>query len=263
MLRERFTDNVKLQIRRGLAKLGIEIGAYSGSFAEHRAHLILGHRVHTVWDVGAHVGQYAVQLQSHGYVGRIISIEPSAAAFRALSARASKRDSWTAVSVAVADTVGDAVLNIAANGQSSSLLLMAERHLSASPTSRYVRSQPVKTTTLDALHDQIGPPRPYFVKLDLQGGEMAALRGARTVLSSAVACEIELSFAELYKGGAAWQEVVAHMAGTGFLICDVERVFFDPASRDLLQVNPLFRRATQDPEPHTPKGAAQIGPRTV
>jgi FkbM family methyltransferase len=242
MLRDRLSDGVKLRIRRALAKLGIEIGAYAGSFAEHRTLLIRGSHVETVWDVGAHVGQYAVQLQSHGYVGHIISIEPSNVAFRELSVRAARSESWTALSVAVADIVGEGMLNVAANGQSSSLLPMAERHRSASPGSRYVGSQPVKTTTLDALQDRMTPPRPYFVKLDLQGGELPALRGAASVLRSAVACEIELSFTELYEGGASWQEVIAQLATEGFVICDVERVFFDPASGDLLQVNALFRR---------------------
>ncbi len=243
MLRERLSDGVKLRIRKALAKVDIEIGAYSGSFSEHRTYLIRERRVQTVWDVGAHIGQYAVQLQSHGYAGRIISVEPGYAAFRELAKRAVGSDKWTTLDVAVADSVGDSILNVAANGQSSSLLPMAERHRSASPNSRYVSSQPVKTTTLDALQDRMGLAPPFFVKLDLQGGEMAALRGAAAVLRSTVASEIELSFTELYEGGAGWQEVVAHLAANGFVICDLERVFFDPASMDLLQVNALFRRS--------------------
>jgi FkbM family methyltransferase len=244
MLREMLPDGVKLRIRKALAKAGIEIGGYKGSFAEHRTRLINGCRVETVWDVGAHIGQYAVQLRSHHYVGRIISIEPGNSAFKELSKRAAGSDKWITLDAAVTDTVGESVLNVAANGQSSSLLPMAERHRSVSPNSWYVGSQPVNTTTLDALQDLIRPTPPFFVKLDLQGGEMAALRGAPVVLRSVVASEIELSFTELYEGGAGWQEVVAHLAADGFVVCDLERVLFDPVSMDLLQVNALFRRST-------------------
>jgi FkbM family methyltransferase len=244
MLRERLSDRVKLRLRKALAKVGIEIGAYAGSFAEHRTHLIGGRRVETVWDVGAHVGQYAAQLRSHGYMGHVISIEPGDASFQELSKHAAGDAKWTTLGVAATDTVGESILNVAANGQSSSLLPMAERHLSAIPNSRYISSQIVKTTTLDALLEGIGPAPPFFVKLDLQGGEMAALRGASAVLRSAEACEVELSLTELYEGGAGWQEVVAHLTAAGFAICDVERVFFDPVSQDLLQVNALFRRTT-------------------
>ena len=244
MLREKLSDGVKLRSRRALAKLDTEIGAYAGSFAEHRALLIRRRRVQTVWDVGAHLGQYALQLQSHGYVGHIISIEPSQVAFRALAARTARSETWTALSVAIADVIGEGMLNLAGNGQSSSLLPMSERHRAASPGSRYVGAQRVMTTTLDTLEDTITPPPPYFVKLDLQGGEMRALLGAASVLRSAVGCEIELSLTELYQGGASWQEVIAQLATAGFVICDLERVFFDPASGDLLQVNALLERPT-------------------
>ncbi len=80
-------------------------------------------------------------------------------------------------------------------------------------------------TTLDVLRDECSEP-PFFVKLDLQGAEMAALRGASSVLKNTAACEVELSLTELYEGGAAWQEVVGHLALAGFVICDIERVFF-------------------------------------
>jgi FkbM family methyltransferase len=244
MLRQRVSDDVKLRIRRALARAGIEIGAYTGSFSEHRMRIIRRRGVETVWDVGAHIGQYAVQLQSHGYAGRIISIEPSEASFKELAKRAGRSDNWMAVAVAVADCVGDSVLNVAANGQSSSLLPMAERHRSASPNSGYVSPQPVKTTTLDTLQDRLKPAPPFFVKLDIQGGELAALRGAASVLRGAVACEVELSLTELYEGGANWQDVVAHLVADGLAMCDVERVFFDHVSGDLLQVNALFRRSS-------------------
>ena len=233
---------MKLRIRRGFARAGLEIGAYTGSFSQHRTQLIRARGVETVWDVGAHIGEYAVQLQTYGYVGRIISIEPSEASFKELAKRADRGDKWIAIAMAVADSVGDRVLNVAANGQSSSLLPMADRHRNASPSSIYVSSQTVKTTTLDALQDHMRPAPPFFVKLDIQGGEMAALRGATSVLRSAVACEVELSLAELYEGGASWREVVAYLVADGFLMCDFERVFFDHVSGDLLQVNALFRR---------------------
>ena len=57
--RELLTDQSKIWIRRVLSKLGVEIGAYNGSFAQHRARLINNGRVSTVWNVGAHVGSTA------------------------------------------------------------------------------------------------------------------------------------------------------------------------------------------------------------
>ena len=70
-LRALVSDNAKIWIRGALSKLGVEIASYSGSFAQHRTRLITNGGVSTVWDVGAHVGQYGARLFSKGYRGRI------------------------------------------------------------------------------------------------------------------------------------------------------------------------------------------------
>ena len=242
VLREVIPDNAKIWIRGALSRLGVEIGAYNGSFAKHRSQLIHDASISTVWDVGAHVGQYGARLIHNGYLGRIVSVEPSGPAFAELSRRASRHPRWTAVELAVSETTGPVTLNLSANGQSSSLLPMKRLHVSAEPSSKYVGTQVVQSTTLDRLQTTLTMSPPFFLKLDLQGGELAALHGATAILAQTSACEVELSLVELYEGQSAWQEVVAFLAAEGFALCDVERVFVDPASGDLLQVNALLRR---------------------
>jgi FkbM family methyltransferase len=242
VLRELISDNAKIWIRGALSKLGIEIGAYNGSLAQHRAQLINDGNVSTVWDVGAHVGQYGARLMHNGYRGRIVSVEPSGHSFAELSRRASRHPRWTAVELAVSDTTGPVTLNLSANGQSSSLLPMKRLHVSAEPNSKYVGTQVVQSTTLDRLQATLTMSTPFYIKLDLQGGELNALHGATAILGGTSACEVELSLAELYEGQSSWQEVLAFLASAGFAVCDIERVFFDPTSGDLLQVNALLRR---------------------
>lgn len=245
-LREHISDTLKVRVRSALAKLDIEIGAYTGSFADHRSRLLRELSISTVWDVGAHVGQYGAHLRDHGFHGRIISIEPSPHSYAELARRARADGTWDCVRQAVADSPGDRDLHVAKNGQSSSLLPMAARHLNASPDSRYIGSVSVRTTTLDLLETELHPPQPYFVKLDIQGAERAALSGGGAVLQRTIACEMELSFDELYNGQGTLTELLELMAQQGMRLCDVDRVFFDRASQDLLQVNALFRRSSDD-----------------
>lgn len=241
-LRDRAPVGLKRQVRSALGVIGVEIGAYTGSFAQHRDRLIRAGGVATVWDVGANCGQYADALRRGGYRGHVISIEPGSAAFRSLWTRAAHAHDWIALRTAVADEPGERVLHVSRNGQSSSLLPVLDRHLAAAPESEVTGNERVPTTTLDELRGDSGAPLPYFVKLDLQGGELAALRGAGRVLLDTVACEVELSLTQLYDGAATWEEVTAYLCDSGFVLCDLERVFTDPVTEDLLQVNGLFRR---------------------
>jgi FkbM family methyltransferase len=241
-LRDALSENMKIRLRDLSAHIGVEIGSYTGSFADHRVRILGRGGVETVWDVGAHVGQYGARLRSHGYRGRLISIEPGHDAFAKLDQRSALDDDWLALSMAVSDCTGEATLHISENGQSSSLLPISHRHVAASPNSRYVAAEIVQTITLDEVRTRIASTPPYYMKLDLQGGELAALKGASNVLRDSIGCEVEISFAELYQGGASWQDVLEHLTTAGFILCDIERVFYEPSSYDLLQVNAMFRR---------------------
>jgi len=136
-------------------------------------------------------------------------------AFRQLSRRAGADSKWSALAVAVADGNGERTLNISANGQSSSLLPIAPRHVAACPDSHYVAAHDVRTTTLDALDAAMKAPPPFYAKLDIQGGELSALRGGAGFLKKTRVCEVELSLAELYDGGSRWQDVIDHPPGIG------------------------------------------------
>jgi FkbM family methyltransferase len=241
-LRDLLSDESKLRLRSVLGRIGIEIGSYTGSFAEHRGRLIESCSVATVWDVGAHIGQYGHRVRREGYTGTLVSIEPSRKAFHKLSARARRDGRWITMQVAVADTTGRGTLNVSANGQSSSLFEMRERHIQASAPSRYIARESVAITTLDAIEAELKTIPPYYVKLDLQGAEGLALRGGHSVIGRSVACEVELSLVTLYDGGESWRELVGRLEAQGLAMCDVERVFFDHISRDLLQINAMFRR---------------------
>jgi len=250
-LRERTPVGLKRQVRSALGIMGVEIGAYTGSFAQHRDHLIRTAGVATLWDVGANVGQYATAVRRGGFRGRVISIEPGSTAFHDLWMRTEHDNSWYALRTAVAESAGERVLHITRNSQSSSLMPMLERHVDAAPSSEVTGEETVTTSTLDELHRDLGAPRPYFLKLDLQGCELSALRGATRFLDDTVACEVELSLVQLYEGAPTWDEVTHHLRDAGFTLCDLERVFYDRVSQDLLQVNALFRRVAAEQRAET------------
>ena len=66
---------------------------------------------------------------------------------------------------------------------------------------------------------------PDFIKIDVQGGEMDVLQGAKRCLGDSIlAAEIELSFIERYSGLTKFSDVVSFMEGQGFELFDLWRI---------------------------------------
>lgn len=241
MLSDRVSDGAKLRLRRWAARVGVEVSGHAGSFSQHRATLLERHGIATILDVGAHVGQFAAQTRTAGFEGTIVSVEPSTTVFAALQRSARNDASWHPVQAAVGETAGTATLHLAANGQSSSLLSILDTHTWAAPRSVTTGHEQVPVHRLDELvaaTDQARPP--FMLKLDVQGFELAALRGAAQTLKQTRVVEVELSLVDLYADGSDWFEVVALLRDSGLHLCDVTRVFADRASGALLQLDGLF-----------------------
>jgi hypothetical protein len=73
----------------------------------------------------------------------------------------------------------------------------------------------VETVTLDTWAEREGVERVDFFWLDLQGSELAALKGAERLLSTATAVYTEVALCEQYEGEALYPELRAGSRGAG------------------------------------------------
>jgi FkbM family methyltransferase len=206
-----------------------------------RARLLASRGVDLLLDGGANVGQYALRTRHAGYRGRIVSFEPMATAYAELATRAASDPAWECRRHALGSASGDAELHVSRNSYSSSLLEIGERSVEAAPESEYVASEQVSVLPLDAIWDEVaaGARRP-FLKLDLQGYELEALRGAERVLPRLTGVEVELSLGPLYEGAPTYREVIDYLEQAGFRLAGLEPEFFDPETAELLQAQASF-----------------------
>lgn len=79
---------------------------------------------------------------------------------------------------------------------------------------RVLREVEVDTRTLDSI-TEIGAFD--FLKIDVQGGELAVFRGGRLRLGGAVAIQAEVSFMPLYKNQPVYGEIDLALRGLGFV----------------------------------------------
>lgn len=199
--------------------------------------------VGTVFDVGANIGQFAIELRKAGFSGRIVSFEPLTAAHSALVQAAASDPVWTvAPRMALGAEATTSRINVAHNLVSSSLLLVEDRSVDAAPDSGFAGVEEIEVRPLDAVVDPVWP-RPFALKLDTQGFEMEVLKGASATLSDVAIILVEMSIVPLYRGGASFVDIFDYLERQGFKCISLVQGFADHVRNELLQVDGVFVRA--------------------
>jgi FkbM family methyltransferase len=203
--------------------LGIRISRARPTFDLARNTLIKNSGTTFVIDGGANRGQWALAIKRDFQDLPIISIEPIQAAFQQLASCSSHHLNWECLNVALSDHLGKATMNVASNGEQSSSLLKPGNHLDYYPTVKFLETQVTALITLDSL--DVSRSELVYLKLDLQGHELPALRGAQELLKHVVGIELEMTTVEMYEGQAAFLEIANFLAGCGFEIYSFSDAF--------------------------------------
>jgi FkbM family methyltransferase len=194
-------------------------------------------------DVGANTGQYAKDVRSFGYRGRIVSFEPQSAAFQHLKRAAAADPQWQALNLALGASEAVAEINLAGNSESSSLLPMEPRHVKAYPPSAYVGKEEIRIVSLDSLRGQLmTSDDKLWLKVDVQGLEMSVLAGAEHTLGQVEHIEMELSLVSLYTGSLLFSEAIEALRLKHYQLIALEEAFLDGENAQALQLNGIFKR---------------------
>jgi FkbM family methyltransferase len=242
LIRSQIFRDAKEPLRAGLRRLGYEVSRSGSSYTDLIARLLSSENVGTVVDVGANQGQYGHLMRHIGWNGPIISFEPGAEAFRRLARTAEKDGQWQAINAALGATRGAAVLNVAQNSVSSSLLTVSPLHIASEKEASTQLTEAVQLSTLDSYFEDWASRGKLWLKLDVQGFELQVLGGAAFALDSASVIQVELSLRSLYDGGADYIALLAKLDGLGFAPIWFEPAFQDPTSGELMQVDVLAAR---------------------
>ena len=130
------------------------------------------------WDVGANLGYFtllaAARLKN---TGQVVALEPGPSAYNCLTENISQNPFTNILpcQVAASDREGEALLYSVKgqpDGRANLFRAGAEQ----------TESTPVHTVTLDGWREGHGLAGPDFLKLDVEGAELAALTGARETL---------------------------------------------------------------------------------
>jgi FkbM family methyltransferase len=175
--------------------------------------------INCVIDVGAHTGGFGNELRAAGYRGEIVSIEPVAASFEALTARSERDPHWRVHRMALGRAEGLEAMHVARESNFSSFLPPTRFSEDWFGGSVVDHDEEVQVRRLDAVFDtlvaHVADPR-ALLKTDTQGWDLEVLEGARECLDPVAALQIELSVRAIYEGAVGWVEALTRLEELGF-----------------------------------------------
>jgi FkbM family methyltransferase len=184
-----------------------------------------------VWDIGAGVGTYACFVANAVESGTVVAFEPHPANARALETnlRASAaEDRWTTEHVALAATDGTVGLASEDGHEKPG----TGHHYIAETSDRTVPCSRGETLVAD------GVPTPTVLKIDVQGAELAVLRGMGAVLDDVETIYLEVHPRRCRRYDTSPDRIEAFLTAHGFRLrrlgdaaMDKKRVYYLRATR--------------------------------
>ena len=170
----------------------------------------------TALDIGANVGCYAVMFgQRVAPDGHVFAFEPAPTAYRGLARHIALNDLETLVTpvpVAVSDHVG--------KGRLVTTGPIGTDHLAIATATETGPTTDVEVTTIDAFCERQGIA-PDLIKVDVEGVELAVLRGARRTIAASqgtLALFVEMHPSRWPSLGTSKAELLAELAEQGLRV---------------------------------------------
>lgn len=125
------------------------------------------HKIDTVFDVGANIGQYGKKLRESGYKGRIISFEPLSEAFKELEKISHHDPLWETLNIGLGNYDGKAKINVSPFSVFSSIFNTLPRMRRFDQRSIPISKEEILLSKLDSIIDRFTKKGSlYFLKVD-------------------------------------------------------------------------------------------------
>jgi FkbM family methyltransferase len=216
-------ESFKRAVYRTMKGAGLAVQRYRDPYADLQR-LLSPTGLRAAVDGGAFHGGHTKQLLSLFPKANVYAFEPQPDTLERLQVIFANEPRVRVCPYALSDSAGTAKLHVNEQPYTTSLLSSNDQ---VTITPQEVRD--VSVTTLDDWVAAEKAQPPEFVKLDLQGNELAALRGAKTMLANDVrAVFAEVNFRSRYDGGCVYHEVAEYLSQFGFRLFRMYEIIADP-----------------------------------
>lgn len=224
-------------------KMGFQIKKFPDRDYIRRMKIVNFNEIDTLFDIGANIGKYAINMRKYGYSNRIISFEPLESAYSELKKNSTNDKNWLIENYALGSENAKGVINVSLKSDTSSILNMLPEQLIHAPSSRYIGQQEIEIKSLDSVYNSFcnhESKSKVMIKIDTQGYEKQVLEGAKNSLKQIRIIQLEMSFIPLYQNETLFFDMVDYLSNQGFLLYSLENGFSNPITGQLLQVDGIF-----------------------
>jgi FkbM family methyltransferase len=213
----------------------------------HLQALFEKHHINCVIDVGAHTGEYAAQLRTHGFRGEIFSFEPVASNFSTLSCKVEKDSKWHCFDCALGSEDAMQDINVATDSVFTSFhtpnAYATQRFGVNKVTTSHVQSVQVRRLDgiLRNLVRSIPEPR-VFLKMDTQGYDLEVFKGAQGVLDLIFGLQSEASVQPIYEDMPGHMETIQKYREKGYEITGMYPISRDHGTLKLIEFDCVMVR---------------------
>ena len=210
----------------------VRTATYNRDIGDHLRNVLAMQKIDAVLDVGANRGGYGQLLRRIGFKGRIYSFEPVSGLFAHLQKAAAGDDRWFCLNAALGDAAGSQAINVYEGDVFSSFLEVNQYSKEIWENLNRVQNETVRIGRLDQLHDempQFAAADRVMLKLDTQGYDLKAFRGASGMLPQIHALQSEITFIPLYDKMDDPYKVLAEYRDSGFFISGMYPINRDPS----------------------------------
>jgi FkbM family methyltransferase len=187
---------------------------------EHLMWVLRKLEINCVLDVGANKGQFARRLRRLGFSGRIASFEPVPDLLAHLRSSAESDPDWFIHPFALGEEEGTAEINVVP-GKMSSMREASDFGREWATKLRDTHPETIEVRRLDSVLDEatagVQDPR-ILLKLDTQGFDLQAFRGAGSRITEMLALQSELACVPIYDGMPRMPEQLSEYESAGFEI---------------------------------------------
>jgi FkbM family methyltransferase len=181
----------------------------------------------TLYDLGASIGHFSLYAAAKGL--RTLAFEPDPTNFRALTTNASANnlDNLSAFEIAISDGVeATSVLRTSSQkpriGDHHKVLDVADYSGARSLLNELDRVVTVRSMALDAAIDRLDLPQPTALKVDIDGSELAFLRGAACTLRDG---RLQSVLIELWRQSTHYPTIVTALEAAGLRATTEHQIF--------------------------------------